>query len=203
MPSTPACTRRPRDAFLLTKLLSEIRRARGANASYYYYRLRSWKDSIEDDDCTYSGQFIQMLYLRGLILLYETHPSRDQVGSASASEVLKACTSLINIAHRWTLEGRPLCWIASYFVFGAGVVHLDIVLRDRYARSQQSLTNIMNTANKGSYTLGAYSQKFSAMKPYHELYAALAAEVSRFCESESLVSSASLVTNVAYFAYLS
>lgn len=88
-----------RDAFVLTKLLSEILRARGSSSSSYYCRLYTWKDANPGNARSYSAQYNEILYLQGLILLYETHPVREQVCSATAFEVMNACTRLIDIAH--------------------------------------------------------------------------------------------------------
>lgn len=84
---------------MLTKLLSEILRARGSSSSSYYCRLYTWKDANPGNARSYSAQYNEILYLQGLILLYETHPVREQVCSATAFEVMNACTRLIDIAH--------------------------------------------------------------------------------------------------------
>lgn len=70
----------------------------------------------------------------------------------------------------------------SIYVFGAGVAHLDIALRDCYARSRQSLTSMMETFSKCGSALGSHSPTFAGVKRHHDVYTALAAAGSRFLE---------------------
>lgn len=180
------------DTFILTKLLSEITRAKGANHSHFYCRLRTWKDRATPDSgdggSTYAREYHDMLYFRGLLLLFETHPSKEHVGSATAFELLGACKSLIDIIYNWTINDRPACWTSGSFAFAAGIIHLDIALRDRYARSQQLLADIMDTSSKCSSALASYSRRFSALKRHCELYRALAAVALQYFERERVVS---------------
>lgn len=181
-----------RDTFILTKTLSEILRAKGRASSHHYCQLQSWKGAIESErnnpDFSCGMGYREMLYLKGLILLFETHPSRGQMGSASSAEVMASCIRLVDIAHQWAIDERPLGWTVGSFVFEAAIIHLDIAIRDHYARSQQSLTDAMTIFSKCATTLGSCAQRFAAFKRHHELYAALAGMVSRFFERDLVAS---------------
>jgi hypothetical protein len=100
MQSTPA----------LTNILSRISRAKGLDTSHHYFQLHEWKDRINAADTSfrlaYSTQFHELLYLKGLLLLFELNPAREYVGSATAIEVLGACTRVVEIVHCWTLAKR-------------------------------------------------------------------------------------------------
>ncbi|CAH0051623.1 unnamed protein product [Clonostachys solani] len=168
-------------------------RAKGPDTSHHYFQLHEWIDRVNAADSSfrlaYSTQFHELLYLKGLLLLFELNPAREYVGSATAIEVLGACKRVVEIAHHWTLAKRTLCWIISSFVFSAGILYLDIVIRDRYARSQQSLTDMMAFFNNCTSSLASHGQRFPGIKNYHELYGSVTAAASQVFERERVSNS--------------
>jgi hypothetical protein len=62
------------------------------------------------------------------------------------------------------------------------------VIRDRYARSQQSLTDMMAFFNNCISSLASHGQRFPGIKSYHELYSSVTAAASQLFERERVVS---------------